>query len=140
MGTLRGNECIIILGSLGGIFFCPGPNLHIQIIKRWMSFRKWKLNSESQRKSESSRRVLRESEQRQERQREKKGKVEKRQRNRRKHGKPQKGMSKNRNAILHGFLILGDPRESRKCKGNLPTKEAILWYEMCLRFNIQMKL
>ena len=39
---------------------------------------------------------------------------------------PQKGMSKNRNAILHGFLILGDPRESRECKGNLPTKEAIL--------------
>lgn len=56
----------------------------------------------------------------------KEGKVEKRQGNRRKHGRSQKGMSKNGNAILHDFLILGDPRDSREYKGKLPVKEAIL--------------
>lgn len=117
MRTLRGNECIFILGSLGGIVFCPDPNLHIWIIKRWMSFRKWKLNLESQRKSESSRRVLREREQRQERQREKKGKVEKRQRNRRKHGAPRRAWARIEMPFCMGFSSWGTPEKAESVRG-----------------------
>lgn len=35
-------------------------------------------------------------------------------------------MSKNGNVILHGLLILGDPRDREAYMGRLPTKEAIL--------------
>lgn len=122
-GDIGRQHNFFILAQLDGIFFCPSPNIHIWIIRGWMSFRKWKLNSESQRKSESGRRVLREREQRQNRQREKKGKVKKRQRNRRKHRRPQKGISKNGNAILHGLLILRDPRDRGECMGRLPAKK-----------------
>lgn len=135
VGTLGGNTASLFNKSWWD-FFCPSPSIHIWIIRGWMSFRKWKLNSESQRKSDSGRGVLREREQRQKRQREKKGKVKKRQGNRRKHRRSQKGMSKNGNAILHGLLILVDPRDRGECMGRLPAKEAILRYEIPLRFSI----
>lgn len=54
-GDIGKQYSFFILAKFDGIFFCPIPNIHVWIIRGWMSFRKWKLNSESQRKSESGR-------------------------------------------------------------------------------------
>lgn len=127
VGTLgrRWIHSLFILASLDGIFFSPAlaPSLHFWIIRRWMSFRKWKLKSESQKKSESGRRILREREQRQERQREKKGKVEKRQGNRRKHGRPQRAWARMEKLFCMGFSSWETPEiRDRVWKESLPRK------------------